>query len=147
MSKKAYTLVELVVAMSILALHAAFIIPTYQLILSQLQLNTAVTQVSELLRLSEQKTVTEQQIYSVDIVVNGSSITQKRNPSTIVTTLNLPTYVVISTVSFGGASNVAFTTAGSPSVSGSFVLKDTSRNRSRQIDIRPSGAIIAGAEF
>jgi prepilin-type N-terminal cleavage/methylation domain-containing protein len=144
---KAYTLIELIVTMTILALLAAFVVPTYQLILSQLQLNTAVNQVSDLIRLSEQKTVTEQQIYSIDLVAGGTSITQKRNPSTVISTLNLPTYVTIGAVNFGGATNVAFTTAGSPGVAGNFVLTDSARNKSRQIDIRPSGAVISGPEF
>ena len=60
--KSGFTLIELVVVVALLAVVAAVAIPTYQLLLSQAQLNSATTQVADLMRLQEQKTVTEQKI-------------------------------------------------------------------------------------
>lgn len=144
MLRKGFTLVEALVTVLILTLLAAFTAPTYQLILSQLQLNSAVEEVTDLIRLAAQKTVSEQQVYGVTL--NGGStnvplfqiigVTQ-----TTVQTLTLPANMRIDDVSFGGAQDIRFTTAGSPSVSGSFTVTDTVRNRSRVVEIRPSGNI------
>ena len=143
--RRAYTLVELLVTIALLALLAAFTVPTYQLILSQLQLNSAVGQVTDFIRLAAQKTVTEQQVYGVTLnagSVNVVMYEMVNGVKTTVQTSTLPTNMKIDTVSFNNTSDISFTTAGAPSVSGSFTVKDTIRNRSRLIQIRPSGNIL-----
>ncbi len=143
--RSAFTMIELLLVVGILGVLAAFTVPTFQIILSQLQLSTATTQVTDLLRLSEQKTVTEQQIYSISAAAGATTVTQKQG-SSIIYTLVLPSNIVVSDSNFGGTTTVTFTTAGAPSVSGYLTLRDVVRGRTRQIDVRPSGAIIAGPE-
>ena len=153
MRARALTLIEVLIAVVVLAAVAAFIVPTYQLILSQLQLNSATAQVADFIRLAEQKTVTEQVIYGETFAVNGTSIplflyNTSNGTKTTNTTLTLPSDIYISYVSLGGSSDVTFATSGVPSVSGYIILTDSVRSRSREVDIRPSGAVINNqAEF
>jgi len=149
----AFTLIEALVSVAILALVATFVVPTYQLILSQLQLNSATAQVADFIRLAEQKTVTEQQTYGVTFTTSATSVplylyNANTNSKTTQTTLTLPSDISITEVSLGGSNDVTFATSGAPSVSGYIILTDSVRSRSREIDIRPSGAIINNeAEF
>lgn len=130
--------------MVILASLALFTIPTYQLVLSQVELNGAVNDVTDFIRHAAQRTVTEQIVYGVTMNSGASSIVMYQlngNTKTTVATQNLPTNMQVGTVSFGGATSVSFTTVGAPSVSGFLTIKDVNRNKSREIDIRPSGNI------
>lgn len=127
---------------------AAFIIPTYQLILSQFQLTSSAGQIAEFMRFAQQKTLTEQKIYGVTLNSNAAIIPQflynsDTGTKTTQTTYALPSNIIISQVNFSGNSDIRFTTSGAPSVSGNIVIKDTVRNRSRRIEVRPSGAILA----
>ena len=150
MRTSGFTLVELLVAIFVMTMVASFIVPTYQLILAQAQLGEATTQITDFLRLTEQKTVTEQQIYGVTLTANATTIPQYvYNPltsaKTVQTTFALPTNVKVYAVNFSGNADVRFTTAGGPNVSGNVVIMDTIRTKKRQIDIRPSGTILANS--
>jgi prepilin-type N-terminal cleavage/methylation domain-containing protein len=172
---RAVTLIELIVAAAVMAIVALFTVPTYQLILAQAQLSSATNLTVEQIRLQVQRTVSEQQIYgfsarSVNTVVayqvcQNLACTSTTNsnytvgPGVIASFLcrnvactakdvaltTLPVNVVVDSTSFGGQTDVRFSTAGAPSTSGSLVLRDTIRNRRRQIDLRPSGAILPGS--
>lgn len=145
--KKAYTLVEMLIVVAVLSALAAFIIPTYQLLLSQFQLTSSASEISGYIRLTEQKTVTEQKIYGVTMHPNSTVITQflyntDSETKSTQEVYTLPSNIIISSVNFSGSSDVRFAPSGAPSVSGSLVIKDVVRNRSRRIEIRPSGAIL-----
>lgn len=142
--KAGFTIVEVLVAVLILTVLTAFSIPTYQLILAQLQLNSAVTQATDFVRLASQKTVTEQQTYAVQFRVGSATLTMVRiedATTTTVDTTTLPTNIQISSYSFAGDNKVRFTTAGAPVTSGSFTVRDQIRNKSRLVEVRPSGNI------
>lgn len=143
--KNAFTIVELMISVSLLAILATFTVPTYQLLLSQQQLSSAVDQTSDLLRLAAQNTVTEQVVYGFTITAGGSTVTMFRvnssNQNITVQTLALPSNIRVGTVSFSGNNSIRFSTAGAPSTSGSFTLRDTVRNKTRMIEVRPSGNI------
>lgn len=144
MLRRAFTLVEILITLVILTVLAAVTVPTYQLILSQLQLNSAVEQASDFVRLAAQKTVTEQQIYGVRFTAGSANIVmfrQNGGTQTTISTTTLPANMQVSAFSFSGASEVRFSTAGAPNVSGNFTIRDTVRNRTRQVEIRPSGNI------
>ena len=154
MRKPGYTFIELVVVTALLALLATFTIPTFQLLLSQFELTTSVGQVGDLLRLSEQRTVSEQKVYYVSLVTGGQTLTQylQTTPSDqSVGTLVLPSAIVVESLTFGTAQSlysVKFTTAGAPQVSGTVVLHDTVRDRRRTVVVTPSGAInTSGPEY
>ncbi len=145
--RPALTLIELLIVTSILALVGAFVVPTYQLILSQLELNSAVAQVADFVRSAQQKTVTEQKLYGVTFTTNGTTVplylfNSANSTKTTQNTLTLPSNITISAVNFSGNSDIQFATSGVPNFSGNIILTDTIRNRSREIDIRPSGAVI-----
>ena len=145
MRKRAFTLIEIVITISVLSALTAFIVPTYQLILSQFQLTSAASQVAEFIRLTEQKTVTEQVIYGVTLTDNATTIRQflyTEEETVPQTTFALPSNIIISEVNFSGHSDIRFAPSGAPNVSGSVVIEDVVRNRSRRIEIRPSGAIL-----
>jgi prepilin-type N-terminal cleavage/methylation domain-containing protein len=144
MKRHGFTLVETLITVMVLALLAAFTVPTYQLILSQVQLNSAVEEVSDFIRLASQKTVTEQQVYGVTLTTGSVTIPMYQLTSgvkTTVSTYDMPTNMQLGTISLGSGNDVSFTTSGAPSVSGTFTVIDTLRNRTRTIEIRPSGTI------
>jgi prepilin-type N-terminal cleavage/methylation domain-containing protein len=144
MKRSAFTLIELLVTVMVLTLLVAFTIPTYQLILSQLQLNSAVEATADFVRLAAQKTVTEQQVYGVTLNTGSVNIPMfaiSGTTQSTIQTYTLPANMQIGSVSFNGTNDVRFTTSGAPSISGSFTVTDTVRNRSRVIEIRPSGNI------
>lgn len=148
--KSGYTLIEMLVTMSVLAFLASFVVPTYQLILSQFQLTSSANEVADFLRLTEQKTVTEQSIYGVTFLVNGASIPQYLyNPAdgskTTKSTYTFPSWIKITQVNFSTNTDIRFATSGAPNVSGNIVITDTIRNRNRKIEIRPSGEIFANS--
>ena len=152
--RKAFTLIELLITVSILTLVGAFIIPNYQLILTQLQLTSATQQVVDLLRYNAQRTVTEQIPYGTILTANATTIPlYKCTDGTCATTQSLtsytfPTNIKIGGVSFSGQSDIRFATSGAPNYSGTLTITDMSRNRSRNILVRPSGTVLmSGGEF
>ena len=147
-TRRAFTLVELMVSVMVLAMLAAFTVPTYQLLLSQQQLSSATADVADFIRLTSQKTVTEQVVYGFTVTANAKTITMfsvNGATQTVVQTLTLPSSIQVGTVNFSGNSDVRFSTNGAPSVSGNFTLLDTNRARSRLIEVRPSGNIRTNA--
>lgn len=152
MKRPAFTLIELLVVSGLLALLAAFTVPTYQIIVSQLQLSNSTEQIADFIRLTEQKTVTEQKIYGITLTSGATTVPQflynvSNGAKTTQTTLSLPSYISISSETFTGT-DVRFATSGAPNVSGYLVVTDNVRSRSRKIEVRPSGAIlVTGGEF
>ena len=153
MKRGAFTLIEALVTVMIISILGAVIIPTYQLLLSQLQLSTATEQASDQIRLAQQKTVTEQSIYGVTLTTNATTVPlflydPVAGTKTPQNTLNLPSNIIISTVSFTNQTDIRFATSGAPNYSGYILLEDTVRGRYRKIEVRPSGNIISNtAEY
>lgn len=144
-TKRGFTVIELMVSIALMAILATFTVPTYQLLLSQQQLNSAVDQTSDLIRYAAQRTVTEQVVYGFTVTAGATTLTvfqvDGSGNNVTVQTLALPSNIQVGTVSFSGNSSIRFSTAGAPSVSGSFTLRDTIRSKSRTIEVRPSGNI------
>lgn len=157
---RAFTLIELVVTVGVLILLAGFVIPTYQLLLSQFQLSSAASQVADYIRMTEQKTVTEQRMYGVTLTTDGAATMPNPATNKVISqfvyengaenfaippasaSLALPSTIVISSVNFAGERNIRFSASGAPNVSGNVVLTDTVRNRSRRIEVKPSGMVV-----
>ncbi|CAN5125687.1 hypothetical protein BH11PAT4_BH11PAT4_0820 [soil metagenome] len=143
--RRGFTVVELMVSISIIALLATFTVPTYQLLLSQQQLNSAVDQTSDLIRYAAQRTVTEQVVYGFTVTAGSTNVIMFQvngsNQNITSQTLALPSNIEVGTVSFSGNSSIRFSTAGAPSTSGSFTLRDTVRGKTRTIEVRPSGNV------
>ena len=156
-TRRAFTVVELLVTIGVLSLIAAFTIPTYQLILAQQKLNSAAEGLADYLMLTQQKTVTEQLLYGVTFTAGASTVPQylytpasPGNPATKTSTgtYALPSDIVISSVNFSGNADVRFLTSAAPNVNGNVVLRDTVRNRYKRVSIGPAGLISAKeAEF
>ena len=152
MNRSAFTMFELLLAASLLLLLSTFTVPTFQILISQIQLNAATNQIADILRLDEQRTLTQQQIYGVTFIASSNTVPQflclnvtcasGTDKSMITPTYTLPTNIVIDQVNFSGNSDIRFATSGAPSTSGELILRDTSRNKRRKIEVRPSGAII-----
>jgi len=154
--KRAFTLIELLIATAVIVSVVAFITPTYQLIISQLQLSEAANQVADFLLLTQQKTVTEQVIYGVTFTAGATTIPQYTyvdngdgtSTKTQKATFTLPTNISISQINFSSQNDVRFSTSAAPNVSGNVVIEDVVRGRQRRITISPTGAINANqAEF
>ncbi len=144
-AKGGFTVVELMVSIALMAILATFTVPTYQLLLSQQQLNSAVDQTSDLIRYAAQRTVTEQVVYGFTVTAGSTNVVMFQvdgsGNNVTMQTLTLPSNIQVGTVSFSGNNSIRFSTAGAPSVSGNFTLRDTIRSKSRTIEVRPSGNI------
>lgn len=132
---------------SIIVLLGALITPTYQTLLSQLQLSASVSQVAEEIRTAQQKTVSEQQIYGLTFTAGATSITlfsynAVNGTKTTISTYPLPSNISITQVNFSGNADVRFATSGAPNYSGNLVLTDAARSVSRKVEVRPSGTVI-----
>ena len=157
MRQKGFTLIELLVVVGLVALVVSFVTPTFQIIISQLQLASASSSLSDYLLLTEQKTVTEQVSYGVTFTVGATTIprylyTPGQNGGLATKTpsgsLSLPANIQVDQVNFSNMSDIYFSTSAAPNMSGDLVLLDTSRNRRRRITIGPSGVIETNqAEF
>lgn len=154
MLKRAFTLIELLVTMAVVSFIAAFAVPSFQVILSQLQLNSATDATADLIRLAQQRTVTEQVSYGVTFAIGSSTVTLFRyntppTANTTIETYTLPTNISITDLSVNSADalswSVRFTASGAPfgSDSGDIILTDTIRGVSRTIQVRPSGSVLA----
>lgn len=146
MKYRGYTLIELLVVILIMALLAGFAIPTYQTIIAEEQLSEASNQLVDFLLLTQQQTVTQQQIYGVTFTTGATTVAQYLyNPNTATktpkTTFSLAPNTQIGTVNFSNQSDVRFSTGAAPNVSGTVVVYDTVRNRHKLITISPSGSI------
>lgn len=150
---KAYTLIELLLVIIILALLAAFAVPTFQLIISQEQLSTATAQLGDTFRSVAQATVTQQKDYGLKLCTDNNAsfmeyiLGDPNIPSNISCPLTpppryftLPNNIVIYQMP-SGTNYIYFNSAGAPNVNGSIILKDTARNRCRSLIIQPSGSI------
>ena len=143
-----YTLIELLVVVALMALVAAFTIPTYQLILAEEELSSATGQVVDFMQLTQQRTITEQKIYGDSFIVGGTSTQQflydsQSSTKTTQTTFSLAPNTQISAVNLSSNTDIRFSTAAAPSVSGTIEIMDTQRGRHKLITIAPSGSITA----
>jgi prepilin-type N-terminal cleavage/methylation domain-containing protein len=130
-SRRGFTLVELLVTGAILAVLGAFTVPTYQLV--------------SFVRVTQQRAITEQLSYGVELRANAASIPMFRvnadTTTTVVQTYTLPSDIRISAIAFPNNGDVRFNPAAAPSVSGTITIQDVIRNRTRTVDIRPSGSV------
>ena len=143
-----YTLVELLIVVALMALVAAFTVPTYQLILAEEQLSSATGQLVDFMQYTQQRTITEQKIYGDSFTAGGTTVqqflydTQSGNKSSQ-TTFSLAPNTQISAVNLNTSSDVRFSTSAAPSVSGTIEVMDSQRGRHKLITVAPSGTITA----
>jgi type II secretory pathway pseudopilin PulG len=150
--RPAYTLIELLLIIIILALLAAFAVPTFQLIISQEQLSTTTAQLGDTFRKVAQDTVTQQKDYGLKLCTDNNAsfmeyILGDPNISSSVPCpltpprfFSLPNNIIVYQMP-SNTNYIYFNSAGAPNVNGNIILKDTARNRCRNLVIQPSGSI------
>jgi hypothetical protein len=143
-------------------------IPSYQLIVSQAKLASAATTLVDYYQLAQQRTLTEQVPYGVELQgvacspanscarlvyypLDGSGVpapSPTALPSPNPTPLQLPTDIIVSASPTPSMTLVQFRTNAAPVSSGKLILQDTIRNRRKDVTIGPTGSVAAnGNEY
>ncbi|MFA5047787.1 MAG: prepilin-type N-terminal cleavage/methylation domain-containing protein [Patescibacteria group bacterium] len=136
-----FTLIELIIVLSIILILTAISLPVYSSIQPNLDLNASIRQTTSDLRLAQQLAVTEQINYSVifDVVDNSYSIVNTKT-NYIVKSYNINRNVRIESITGLASSTATFNATGASLESGTIVLAN-SNNRQSTIEIKPSGYV------
>lgn len=135
-------LVELLVALSIIALLAASAIPYLKKYQPNLKLNAAARDLTTDLRYAQQLTITEQKVYQVvfDLIDNKYQIQKIGAATTTVKTVSFEPEVSLEQIVNLTDNKVVFNYYGGVSQAGEIILTNTN-NATSTIYIKPSGYI------
>lgn len=141
-NRRGSMLVELLVALSIIALLAASAIPYLKKYQPNLKLNAAARDLTTDLRYAQQLTITEQKVYQVifDLIDNKYQIQKIGAATTTVKSVILETGVTIKQITDLSGQTVVFNYYGGVSQAGKIILTNIN-NAESTINIKPSGYI------
>jgi len=135
-----FTLLELLIAIAIIAVIGAIILPVYQSARPSLRLNTVARDLVADLRLAQQEAVTQQILHGIafDASANKYQIINLGN-STVVKTVHIPTPLVLATTTGLTAATVSYNATGAVAESGTVVIGNGTATST--IEIKPSGYV------
>lgn len=135
-------LVELLVALSIIALLAASAIPYLKKYQPNLKLNAAARDLTTDLRYAQQLTITEQKVYQVifDLIDNKYQIQKTGAATTTIKSVIFETDITIKQITGLNGQTVVFNYYGGVKESGKIVLTNIN-NATSTINIKPSGYV------
>lgn len=136
-----FSLIEISVALSILAIISAISFPIYLQMRPNLNLNASSRTLASDLREAQQLAVTEQNTYMVDFnqIADTYSIINYQSSSTL-KTVTINNGVSINSISGLTDDSVSFNPTGASSESGTIVLINE-QNSSTTVEIKPSGYV------
>jgi len=136
-----FSLIEMTLVLSILAIVLVIQLPNIRNYSYNLLLKSTTQDLISDLREAQQRTVTEQTIYSVVINTSLNSYDLIREPATIIKTKVLPSNTTFGLISGLTDNKVSFNFVGAVSQSGTITINNNSNGSSKTIDIRPSGYV------
>lgn len=141
-NRRGSMLVELLVALSIIALLAASAIPYLKKYQPNLKLNAAARDLTTDLRYAQQLTITEQKVYQVifDLINNKYQIQKIGAATTTVKSVIFETGITINQITDLSNDKVVFNYYGGVSEAGKIILINAN-NATSTVIIKPSGYI------
>ena len=135
---RGFSLIEIMILLSVMAIILVIEAPNLKNYSDSLLLKSTTQNLIADLRQAQQRTVTEQQIYSIALNTGLNSYSLIREPSTVVQTKNLPSGTSFGLITGFTGNKISFNFVGAVAESGSITINN---NTSKIIDIRPSGYI------
>ncbi len=138
MTKKGFTVLELLIAVSVIGILAIISVPIYKNIIPSFVLNSAIRETATDLRYAQQLAVTEQIIHSVifDKITNSYSVKKGED---ILLTKKLNNNIKLSDINGFSSNTINFISTGAVIEPGNIVL--TSKEKNSTIEIKPSGYV------
>jgi len=143
MLKKGFTVMEMILVMSVLGFLMAMVIPNMSRWYTSLKINNAKRDLISNIRLVQQYTVTSQINHSVklDVAQNRYQLIKKNEPDQVLKTIFLPTSISFNLITLNPLNNeIEFNAAGVPSSVGNINLINT-YGVIKGIEITPSGFV------
>lgn len=139
---KAFSLIELLIVISIIAILVSFGIPALRNYKPNLELNGSVRELTSDIRYAQQLTVTEQIEYSVIFytIERRYEIVKYGANTEIIKQVLLPKEIISLTITPLTNNEIRYNPYGAVAESGSITLMNT-KNKTKTIDIRPSGFV------
>ncbi len=136
-----FTLVEILIAIAIIAILASISVAGYQQMVPRISLNSVTRDLTSDLRYAQQKAVTEQIIYDVkfNLATNSYQII-KEIPTTTIKTVYLNNRTTVNSITGLTNNTVRFNAAGAAVETGKIILIN-SNNSTSSVEIKPSGYV------
>jgi len=137
-----FQLIQLVMVCAIIGIMAVIGVPVFTRYQPNIKLNAEAKQLISDLRYAQQKTVSEQKIYYIEIDIPGKeySIIKQETPATPIKTIVLDPEITFQEVSDLTDNKVVFNSFGAVSEAGEIILAN-SQESIITINIKPSGHI------
>ncbi len=143
MLKKGFTVMEMILVMSVLGFLMAMVIPNMSRWYASLKINNAKRDLISNIRLVQQYTVTSQINHSVklDVAQNRYQLIKKNEPDQVLKTIFLPNSISFNLITLNPLNNeIEFNAAGVPSSIGNINLTNN-YGIIKGIEITPSGFV------
>lgn len=141
MKKPGFTLVEILFAISIIAMTAIIGIPFYQNAIKNLNLSSVARSMASDLRYAQQLAVTTQISHSVIFsIINNSYQLKNQETQAIIKTVKIDDGISLDSITGLEYDTATFNATGAATSTGIITLKNAN-NRTSTIEIKPSGYV------
>ncbi|MFA5318380.1 MAG: GspH/FimT family pseudopilin [Patescibacteria group bacterium] len=139
---RGFQLIQLIMVCAIIGIMAVMSVPLFTKYRPDAQLTSAAKQLASDLRYAQQKTVSEQQIYYIEITPLNKeySIIKTADPGEIIKTVSIGQDITFQEISGFTDNKIIFNSYGAVSESGDIILSNLQEN-AITVQVKPSGYI------